>query len=114
MRADLKVHVRFNHFGKIGRESHKRLGVVVKETTFLLVGGIKTNIVTQGIVDTGNYLNSWQAGFFDDLHGAAYSNVHYGPYQEYGTFRLQKRPHVVPAAEALEPFFHAQCAKAVA
>jgi hypothetical protein len=66
----------------------------------------KEAIVEQHIIDTGRYLNSWEA---EDTrrtpHGAegGYgSDVEYGPFQEYGTRYMHARPHVVPVAEHMQ------------
>jgi hypothetical protein len=112
MKPALSVKVKFNRFSAIGRAMHGKVSAAVAESTHALNTNIKLLIAQKGIIDTGNYLNSWQVSV-EGLTGYAYSNVHYGPYQEYGTHKMAARPHVLPAANMTRPFFVSQVEKAL-
>lgn len=66
----------------------------------------KGQIVEQHIIDTGRYLNSWEAEptvvTSQGVSGGYGSDVAYGPYLEYGTRFMAARPHVVPVAERMQ------------
>jgi phage gpG-like protein len=52
-------------------------------------------------IDTGAYVNSIQTKKTDD--GAEVgTNMEYGPFLEFGTGRIAKRPHFTPAVERIE------------
>lgn len=66
---------------------------------------VKRNIQAQQLIDTGNYLNSWDVLPVEvtatSIKGGFGSGVEYGPYLEYGTIHMPARPHVAPAADEL-------------
>lgn len=74
----------------------------VRKTTIELLGEITARIIDKDLIDTGNYLRSWDFAIEPDGKRAEVgSPVEYGPVLEYGS-RDKSRParaHVVPAAD---------------
>ena len=63
-------------------------------------------------IDTGAYVNSIQTTETKD--GAEVgTNMEYGPFLEFGTSRIAKRPHFTPAAERIERKIPGEVAEAV-
>ena len=97
------VTIKLNRFPELMRDIPNAIDRVVETQAHALEADIKSGIVEKNIVDTGAYLGSWNTEREDEHTFVVFSDKEYGPYQEYGTARgLPARPHVVPAAVAIE------------
>ena len=96
----VKVRIRGNRLPFIKAAFPQAVYLLMAKVAFDTQRLIQENIVAKNIVDTGTYLNSWKTVHRGGLSYSVQSNVHYGPYQEYGTSKgLAARPHVIPAAD---------------
>jgi HK97 gp10 family phage protein len=67
----------------------------------------KGSIQSQGLIDTGNLLNSVQARRLGSMRWLVEVGAHYGIYLEMGTRFMPARPYLFPAAEYVRPSFYA-------
>ncbi len=96
----------FDDFPRIIRAMPEIAAAIVGKISEDGAAATKAEIVRQHIIDTGRYLNSWEA---EDTKtspqgatGGWASDVEYGPYLEYGTRYMAARPHVIPVAEKMQ------------
>lgn len=116
----VRLRIVDNRLGQIADGMEAAADVVVRKTAFDLEARIKANIQAQGLVDTGNYLNSWQTEHGAPGQATVYSAVVYGPRLNYGfhgvdalgrNYAQAARPHVEPAVDAVYPSFVAAMAQ---
>ena len=60
---------------------------------------VRNNIRQKNIIDTGDLLGSIESGLHSDEVAYVRDGVSYGVYNEFGTYKMAARPHLIPAAE---------------
>ena len=102
---DLSIEVVFDRLPELRASTPVVVDRLVGKAAFDFVGLVRRQIVAQGLVDTGFYLNSWTAVKLGQGSWSAFSNVFYGPYLNYGTRFMAARPHVEPAVDQVRTAF---------
>lgn len=76
----------------IGRTADRAVQAVAMQG----VNEVKIEIVAKDIIDTGALLNSIEAEKLAERLWMVRDGVHYGIYQEFGTYRMGARPFMLP------------------
>lgn len=83
-----------------------QVSVVVRASGLLVEKNAKEIIVAKDIIDTGATLNSVGVDVLDGgLTVIVGPTTHYSVYLENGTYRMEARPFMEPAANLVEPQF---------
>lgn len=112
VKVDVRRHVDLR---RAGRRLPEIVDRMMLAGAAVIEGYAKRAIEAQGLVDTGNLLNSPQV-YGPQRHGSAVTvgvgtNVEYGKYHEFGTSRgLPPRPWLGPAAHDHKAEFEAAAA----
>lgn len=120
----------FNHFGQIRLGMEDRLSKVVRAAGFNIneriqrnfrgpksgrwYGGHRASAPGEApAIDTGAYASSIRVEALDPFHAIVATNSEQGPYLEFGTRRMEPRPHFSPAAREERPEFEKAVASAM-
>lgn len=101
----VEVRVVIDNRSRILPGMENRAEDAVAKAAHDIEAGAKANIVSLGLIDTGNMLNSVRAMQVGPLHWRVEVGAFYGIFHELGTVRLPARPFLFPAAEAVSGAF---------
>lgn len=83
---------------------------LLEESKDMIVKEIKQNIEEKNIIDTGALLESI-AGEVGDETAVIHDGVHYGFFNEFGTYKMAARPFFVPGLEKWGEFIGGKLAR---
>ena len=105
MASDLSIEVVYDRLPELRAKTPVVVDQLVGKAAYDFVALVKRAIVDLGLVDTGNYLNSWSALRLMPGVWSAFTPVFYGPYLNYGTRFMAARPHVEPSIDQVRNSF---------
>ena len=106
----IKVELNIEKFKQAMEEKQKKLKMLiplgVRDATLLVHRQVKTSIAhgdnAEIAVDTGRFLNSVDFDMFGDS-GRVFSDLEYAKFIEFGTSKMESRPHFRNTAFVLTP-----------
>lgn len=87
--------------GKASAEATMKAGQVVRKSAWDVEAHAKSAVP----VDTGALKNSIGTTWRGPLSAEVGPTQHYAPYVEFGTYKMDARPYMGPAADRVEPGF---------
>lgn len=100
----VSISIKSNRLPELSRRFPSAVRAVVDKT----VMDAKAVALQRVPVDTGRLKNSISTEVSesgDSVEGVLYTDVEYGPYQEFGTRRMSAQPFFRPAFESVRPGF---------